>query len=44
MKAWSITHNAAIAGMADRVVHLADGTVASIEVNQRPLSPREIAW
>ena len=26
-----ITHNAAIAGMADRVIHLADGTIARIE-------------
>jgi putative ABC transport system ATP-binding protein len=39
-----ITHNAAIAGLADRVVHLADGTVASIEANARRMSPREIAW
>jgi putative ABC transport system ATP-binding protein len=39
-----ITHNAAIAGMADRVVHLADGAVASIETNAHRLSPQEIAW
>jgi hypothetical protein len=30
--------------MADRVVHLADGAVASIETNAHRLSPQEIAW
>ena len=39
-----ITHNAAIAGMADRVVRLADGRIASIEVPQRRLTPAELAW
>lgn len=39
-----ITHNAAIAGMADRVVHLADGTIARIDVNPRRLTPEEISW
>ena len=39
-----ITHNAAIAGMADRIVHLADGTIARIDVNQRRLAPEEISW
>jgi putative ABC transport system ATP-binding protein len=39
-----ITHNAAIAGMADRVINLADGTIARIDVNQRRLSPEEINW
>jgi len=39
-----ITHNAAIAGMADRVVRLADGMVASITANPHRLSPQEIAW
>jgi len=39
-----ITHNAAIAGMADRVVRLGDGRVASIEVNPRRLSPSELSW
>src|SRR5204862_6156219 len=28
-----ITHNAAIAGMADRVIHLSDGRIASIRQN-----------
>jgi len=39
-----ITHNAAIAGMADRVVRLADGAIASIEVPQRRLTPAELSW
>jgi putative ABC transport system ATP-binding protein len=39
-----ITHNAAIASMADRVVRLADGRIASIEVPRKRLSPAELAW
>lgn len=39
-----ITHNAAISGMADRVVRLADGRIASIEVPARRLSPAELSW
>jgi putative ABC transport system ATP-binding protein len=39
-----ITHNAAIAGMADRVVRLADGRVAGSETPPRKLSPRELVW
>ena len=40
-----ITHNAAIAGMADRVIKLADGRIAAIEPNTgRKLTPRELSW
>jgi putative ABC transport system ATP-binding protein len=39
-----ITHNAAIAGMADRVVRLADGRIASVEKPERRLTPAELAW
>ena len=39
-----ITHNAAIAGMADRVVRLADGRVASIDRPERRLTPAELSW
>ena len=39
-----ITHNAAIAGMADRVVRLADGRIASIEKPSRRLTPAELSW
>jgi putative ABC transport system ATP-binding protein len=39
-----ITHNAAIAGMADRVMRLADGRLAGIERNASRRSPAELAW
>ncbi|WP_332825491.1 ABC transporter ATP-binding protein [Ramlibacter sp.] len=39
-----ITHNAAIAGMADRVVRLSDGRIASIERPARRLTPAELSW
>jgi len=39
-----ITHNAAIAGMADRVVRLADGRVVSAEINPRKVPVRELQW
>ncbi len=39
-----ITHNAAIAGMADRVVRVADGRISGIEVPERRLTPAELSW
>lgn len=39
-----ITHNAAIAEMADRVLHLADGRIAAVERNTRKRSPQELRW
>jgi len=39
-----ITHNAAIGGIADRVVRLADGTVRSIERNEKRAALSEIRW
>ena len=39
-----ITHNAAIAGMADRVVRLSSGQIADVVCNERRLSPSELAW
>jgi putative ABC transport system ATP-binding protein len=39
-----ITHNAAIAGMADRVLYLGEGRVQRIEVNAHKLQPSELAW
>ena len=39
-----ITHNAAIAGMADTVIHLGDGTVQRIVRNTQKLSPSELSW
>ncbi len=39
-----ITHNAAIADMANRVIHLRNGRVASSKVNENPKSVNEIEW
>jgi putative ABC transport system ATP-binding protein len=39
-----ITHNAAVAGMADRVVALSDGRIASERRNERKLAPGELEW
>jgi putative ABC transport system ATP-binding protein len=40
-----ITHNAAIASMADRVIRLADGRVVSVEDRtEAKVSPRELVW
>jgi putative ABC transport system ATP-binding protein len=39
-----ITHNAAIAGMADRVIHLGDGRIQRIDVNAHKLEPAELSW
>lgn len=39
-----ITHNAAIAGLANRVIQLADGTIRSIETNEHRRSIEEIQW
>lgn len=39
-----ITHNAGIADMADRVIHLSDGRIQSIHVNRHKKSPRELSW
>jgi putative ABC transport system ATP-binding protein len=39
-----ITHNAAIAAMADRVVRLSDGHIISIERNAQRRSPQELSW
>jgi putative ABC transport system ATP-binding protein len=39
-----ITHNAAIAGLADRVLRLANGRIVDIEVHTHKLTPEEIHW
>ncbi len=39
-----ITHNAAIAAMADRVLYLADGRLQRIEANPHKLKPSELSW
>lgn len=39
-----VTHNAAIAGMATRVLRLRDGRIASDEANARPLHALDLEW
>lgn len=39
-----ITHNSALAAMADRVVHLKSGKVVSISVNENPTPVERIEW
>src|SRR6185295_1907948 len=39
-----ITHNAAIASMADRVVRLADGQIAGIERNVTKVTAQDLQW
>ena len=39
-----ITHNAAIAGMADRVMHLGDGRIQRLERQAHKLTPSELSW
>jgi putative ABC transport system ATP-binding protein len=39
-----ITHNAVIAEMADRVVHISDGKIASIDHNTTKRRADELAW
>jgi putative ABC transport system ATP-binding protein len=39
-----ITHNAAIARMADRVVYLGDGRIQRVEANAQKLKPSELSW
>ncbi len=39
-----ITHNAAIAEMADRVIHLSDGQISEIVVNNSRRPAQELVW
>ncbi len=39
-----ITHNSAIAPMADKVIHVNDAKVQKIEKNEKPISVDEIEW
>ena len=39
-----ITHNTAIAPMADKVIHIKNGQVDNIEVHQTPVPVEEIEW
>ena len=39
-----ITHNAAIADMADRVIKMRSGRIVSDIYNDKPISPERIEW
>ena len=39
-----ITHNGAIAPMADKVIHFKNGTAEKIEINEKPMPIEEIEW
>ena len=39
-----ITHNAVIARMADRVIHMGSGQILSVELNARKISPEQLSW
>lgn len=39
-----ITHNAAIAGMADRIISVADGRISTVRSNPHKLAPQELRW
>lgn len=40
----AVTHNAAIAQMADRVIRIGNGAVQRVDMNPSPLNPRELSW
>ena len=39
-----ITHNAAIAAMADRVIRMGSGRIIDVQINQKRVSPSDIEW
>ena len=39
-----ITHNAGIGKIGDRVFHIKDGKIESIDINENPLEPEEVSW
>jgi putative ABC transport system ATP-binding protein len=39
-----ITHAAATAAMADRIIHFSDGHIREVVVNESKLSAEEIEW
>ena len=39
-----ITHNASIAGMADRILRLGNGRIIAVEENTHKLTPSELTW
>lgn len=39
-----ITHNSAIAAMADRVIHIGSGRIVDIEINKTKARPEDLSW
>lgn len=39
-----ITHNAAIAEVADRVIYLRSGEITEVAKNESPIAPEEVVW
>lgn len=39
-----ITHNSAIAGMADRVIKMRSGHIVETKINEKPIDPERIEW
>ena len=39
-----ITHNTALTPMADKVIHIKNGRVNAVEINESPISVSEIEW
>jgi len=39
-----ITHNAAIARMADRVIHISSGRLVGVESNAVKAAPGDLSW
>jgi putative ABC transport system ATP-binding protein len=39
-----ITHNAAIARMAERVIRISSGTISAVETNAVKAKPAELSW
>jgi putative ABC transport system ATP-binding protein len=39
-----ITHNASLAQVADRVIHLRSGQITEIEHNATPIAPEDVVW
>jgi putative ABC transport system ATP-binding protein len=39
-----VTHNSAIAQVADRVIRIGNGSVQRVEMNPSPLNPRDLSW
>ncbi len=39
-----VTHNMPLAAIADRVLHIRDGEIASVEINERPVAPEDVTW